>query len=397
MNKIFKVVWSKTKECYVVVSEVAKNNGGKKKVLASVLATLAIMGTGAQMGTPVQAGSDLTNTNINLWSNQITNTTVGGSSSPNNANTVTVNSIAIGQELSAGSGAVAVGRKSTATGDRAIALGEEASALGKDSISIGNKSNSPNSGGIAIGLGVTANTTVTDTKYQGYAMAIGRDTEAKGQDAVSIGRQNKTTKDLAVSFGNRAEATATGAIAIGTNGDPYYDTATGQMVSQKTEAKGFYSIAVGSQAQTAGTASLAVGGKAQATAASASAFGREANASAESAIALGYKATASIKDGVALGSNSKTTVDKGVKGFNPAENRTKQYTTLTGNVQTSTLAAVSVGDGDNATRQITGLAAGKADTDAVNVAQLRSVNLKYAGNSGNSDVLLDDGTLNLKG
>ena len=397
MNKIFKVVWSKTKECYVVVSEVVKNNGGKKKVLASVLATLAIMGAGAQMGTPVQAGSDLTNTSINLWSNQITNTTVGGGSSTNNANTVTVNSIAIGQDLSAGSGAVAVGRKSTATGDRAIALGEEASALGKDSISIGNKSNSPNSGGIAIGLGVTANTTVTDTKYQGYAMAIGRDTEAKGQDAVAIGRQNKTTKDLAVSFGNRAEATATGAIAIGTNGDPYLDTTTGQMVQQKTEATGFYSIAVGSQAKTVGAASLAVGGKAQATAASASAFGREANASAENAIALGYKATASIKDGVALGSQSKATIDKGVKGFNPAENRTKQYTELTGNVQTSTLAAISVGDGKNATRQITGLAAGKEDTDAVNVAQLRSVNLKYAGNSGNSDVLLDDGTLNIKG
>jgi trimeric autotransporter adhesin len=43
MNKIFKVVWSKTKECYVVVSEVAKNNGGKKKALASVLAGLAMV------------------------------------------------------------------------------------------------------------------------------------------------------------------------------------------------------------------------------------------------------------------------------------------------------------------------------------------------------------------
>ncbi|MBS5147778.1 MAG: ESPR domain-containing protein [Veillonella sp.] len=47
MNKIFKVVWSKSKECYVVVSEVAKNNGGKKKVLASVLAGLAMVGLGA--------------------------------------------------------------------------------------------------------------------------------------------------------------------------------------------------------------------------------------------------------------------------------------------------------------------------------------------------------------
>lgn len=66
MNKIFKVVWSKTKECYVVVSEVAKNNSGKKKVLASVLATLAIMGAGAQMGTPVQADTDLRYSAVNI-------------------------------------------------------------------------------------------------------------------------------------------------------------------------------------------------------------------------------------------------------------------------------------------------------------------------------------------
>ena len=45
MNKIFKVVWSKTKECYVVVSEVAKNNGGKKKVLATVFAALVATGS----------------------------------------------------------------------------------------------------------------------------------------------------------------------------------------------------------------------------------------------------------------------------------------------------------------------------------------------------------------
>ena len=55
MNKVFKVVWSKSKECYVVVPEIAKNNSGKKKVLASVLAGLALVGVGAQMGTPVDA------------------------------------------------------------------------------------------------------------------------------------------------------------------------------------------------------------------------------------------------------------------------------------------------------------------------------------------------------
>ena len=151
------------------------------------------------------------------------------------------------------------------------------------------------------------------------------------------------------------------------------------------------------QTNSTGTASTAVGGVAQATAKGASALGYKANATAESATALGQESVASVKDGVALGSQSKATTDKGVEGYNPADSRTNTYAGLAGNVKTSTLAAVSVGDGKNATRQITGLAAGKEDTDAVNVAQLKNVNLKYAGNSGSGDVLLNNGTLNLKG
>ena len=70
---------------------------------------------------------------------------------------------------------------------------------------------------------------------------------------------------------------------------------------------------------------------------------------------------------------------------------------MTGAALTSTMGAVSVGDGGTKTRQITNVAAGTADTDAVNVAQLRNVNLKVAGNSGKNDVLLDNQTLTVKG
>ena len=101
--------------------------------------------------------------------------------------------------------------------------------------------------------------------------------------------------------------------------------------------------------------------------------------------------------GVALGSDSVTTTAAGVQGYNPADSRTNKYSDQSGAVGTSTLGAVSVGNGTTATRQITGLAAGTADTDAVNVAQLKNVNLKYAGDTGNSDVLLKDGTLKVKG
>ena len=560
MNKIFKVVWSKTKECYVVVSEVAKNNGGKKKVLASVLAGLAMIGAGA-MGTPVQAGADYGNSSVNIQPNNIpagyqgnsvgknsvavgyqnttnnqdgtiaigaantatensamalgngnqatggaavamgaynqakgrasvaignvsmataedsiaignranatksnqdrgsgqfsiamgreswakgdnnisigheaeTNSTgdsiaMGRNSKANQANAVAVGpqadangwgGIAVGREAAVsanfatamgyqskaegsssvaigknntttgGAGGVAIGNTNTSTGDRAIAIGEGNKSQKEDTITMGKSNTASVGGGIAIGQDNVAN---SGGSAGNTMIAIGRQNEATAQDTIAIGREAKAKNDLSVAIGNRTEATANAAIAIGTNGAP---DANGN--AYKTTASGFAAVAIGMQSNSSGTASTAVGGKSSATAASASAFGREANASAENATALGYKSAASVKDGVALGSTSKATVDKGVKGFNPAEDRDNKYGGLAGTAQTSTLAAVSVGDGPIATRQITGLAAGTNDTDAVNVAQLRSVNLKYAGDTGKGDVLLDDGTLTVKG
>ena len=542
MNKIFKVVWSKTKECYVVVSEVAKNNGGKKKVLASVLAGLAMIGAGA-MGTPVQANVDLGNSAVNISPNGTYNgsNTVGSNSivvgmqntTDNNwgtvaigaANTATENSamavgngnqatggaavamgaynqakgrasvaignvsmasaedsIAIGnransnpanQDRGSGQFSIAMGRESWAKGDNNISIGHQAETNSSgDSIAMGRESKANNAnavavgpqaeangwGGIAVGreaaasanfatamgyqsqasgsasvaigkqnkasgtsavaIGASNNSKVEDTITMGTSntasvgggiaigqdnvansggtagntmIAIGRQNEATAQDTIAIGREAKAKNDLSVAIGNRTEATANAAIAIGTNGAPSNGN------TYKTTASGFAAVAIGMQSNSSGTASTAVGGKSQATAKGAAALGYGANATAESATALGQESVASVKDGVALGSQSKATVDKGVKGFNPAENRDNKYGGLAGTAQTSTLAAVSVGDGPTATRQITGLAAGTNDTDAVNVAQLRSVNLKYAGDTGKGDVLLDDGTLTVKG
>ena len=390
MNKIFKVVWSKTKECYVVVSEVAKNNGGKKKALASVLAGLAIMGAGAQMGTPVQAGADNGGSAVNIWSEKRVDTPTPGGPGVTNANTRNTagdNSVTIGQQLTTGTGAVAVGRLSTAVGDRAVAIGENVNAKKEDTISVGSSNNSNTGGGITIGKGNTADSTANGGRADGNSqIAIGRDNKATKEDTLALGRENTASGNVSLAIGARTEATNSGSIAIAGNGDGY-----------KTTSTGYGSIAIGMQSNSTGTASTAVGGVSQATAKGASALGYRANATAESATALGQESVASVKDGVALGSQSKATTDKGVEGYNPADSRTNTYAGLAGNVKTSTLAAVSVGDGKNATRQITGLAAGKEDTDAVNVAQLKNVNLKYAGNSGSGDVLLNNGTLNLKG
>ena len=512
MNKIFKVVWSKTKECYVVVSEVAKNNGGKKKALASVLAGLAMVA--ATAGTPVQAGGNYGGSAVNISPDAYngTNTTgrnsivVGYQNTTNSqdgtiaigaSNTATENSaMALGNgNTASGGAAVAMGAYNKASGRASVAIGNVSMASAEDSIAIGNRANSnaanqdlgsgqfsiamgreswargtdnisighnakTDSSGdsIAIGRDSTSNSvnTVTigaQTKATGgYAVAIGRESEvnanfatamgyqskAKGSASIAIGKQNKSNLGDTITMGNSNTANTMGGIAIGKNniadssigdsttankensqiaigldnkatsldtvaiGREAESTKTGAVsLGARTKAKGDYAVALGSASENktveAADYAVAVGAMSKATGDRSVAVGGGAEASASRAVAHGYKANASVADGVALGSNSKATVDKGVEGYNPADSRTNTYAGLAGNAKTSTLAAVSVGDGANATRQITGLAAGKEDTDAVNVAQLKNVNLKYAGNSGNGDVLLKDGTLNVKG
>ena len=127
--------------------------------------------------------------------------------------------------------------------------------------------------------------------------------------------------------------------------------------------------------------------------------GSNATKKIDAVVVIGNEASASVSGGVAIGFSSKATVDKGVKGYDPNENRTNKYAGLTNNILTSTNAAVSVGEGASVTRQITGVAAGTNNTDAVNVAQLKSVNLAFSGNNTDTtgDVNLANGTLAIKG
>ena len=119
-------------------------------------------------------------------------------------------------------------------------------------------------------------------------------------------------------------------------------------------------------------------------------------------VAIGNSAIAKVESGVALGSESVSDIDKGVEGFkdyNSKEDtvaRTNKYDGLTGVALTSKLSGVSIGTKDK-TRQLHNLAAGKLDTDAVNVAQLKNVNLGFSGDTGNGDVRLFDQRLKLVG
>ena len=117
---------------------------------------------------------------------------------------------------------------------------------------------------------------------------------------------------------------------------------------------------------------------------------------ATSSVAIGDGASATIADGVAIGSKSVASTAAGVAGYNANTGRTDTYANLTGATLTSTLGGVAVGT-TGQTRQINYVAAGTADTDAVNVAQLKSVNLAFTGDTGSGDVNLASSKLAVNG
>ena len=516
MNKVFKVVYSKSKGCYVVVPETAKNNNGKKKVLASVLAGLALVGAGATVGVPVHAinstdGSISTeNSRINIK----TAKTVGAYGDQ----TVGVNSVAVGYgnytndedgtivygaaNKATANAAIALGNRNEATGGNAVALGTSNTATNVKTIAIGNKSNANADGAIAIGAYnnqnyVTGSSDTTPKQAGGNSVVVGNYSHAGGRQSVAIGNNATTQHDDSVAIGADVSAlaghniaigsggtkaqsapgkTGSAAIAIGLNAQATYGNDAGAYdmiaVGNQATASANAATAIGTLSKATGNNSTAIGNKATASASGALAFGQatqatahgalatgngaqskgvgstavgrtakanndgsvavgfnaeatgdhaiaiggdgkgaafndspntydglgnKTTATATNAISVGYNAKADKVDGVALGSNSVTTTDKGVVGYNPSDPHERKYAPLTGNVKTATTAAVSIGNGSTLTRQLTGLAAGTADTDAVNVAQLKNVGVAVTGNTGKSDFLADGGKLNVIG
>ena len=206
---------------------------------------------------------------------------------------------------------------------------------------------------VAVGRNAKANDGNASAAIGG-ATTVGADTVAKGKGASAYGYGAKADGDYASALGNQANATGIATTAVGVS----------------TQATGAYSAAVGSNAKATGYASVGIG----------LATDADAGATGSSAVSIGYQAGASIQESVALGAHSKATVNSGVQGYDPsAENKTDV-------AWRSTRGAVSVGDVDNAdpakkiTRQITSVAAGTKDTDAVNVAQLKSLDGKVEKN-----------------
>ena len=236
-----------------------------------------------------------------------------------------------------------------ATGDNAIAIGKNASSTGSNAVSLGLGAKALGNNNTAIGAGAQAKDVRTT--------AVGYNATAEAASAVGIGYEAHATQSRSLAIGQDATASANNAIALGSSGQQ-----SGNDRPNKTTA------------------------------------------SAEHSVAIGSGAVANIANGIALGSQSKTTAASGQTGFDASQDadgaRVNTYKDLTNNkknVRTSTLAGLSIGDTDK-TRQINHLAAGTADDDAVNVAQLKSVNLAFKGdNNTKGDVRLHDQRLSVVG
>ena len=212
----------------------------------------------------------------------------------------------------------------------------------------------------------------------------------RAQDLVALNKKDDTNKEK-----------ATTAAAAATAEEATLKTAKTTLEAAYADAKES-ALAVGTHAVAEGKKSVAIGTDANAKNENSVAIGTQSKSTADHAVAIGVKAQATVDNGVGLGSYSVADTEAR-KGYDLNENRMNTYAGLRGNALTSNTAAVAVGT-PRMTRQITYVAAGTDDTDAVNVAQLRSVNLKIAGDTvdkgepttdgtSKADVLLDSQTL----
>jgi len=489
MNKIFKVVWSKSKNCYVVVSEFAKNNSGKKKiVVAAILAVLAMTNASISMAantlptnlhaTAVGLGDGASVTGdkaVGFGQNAAAaggNSVVIGSNSSVAAGSP--QGIAIGGGNTANEGARVIGEQAIAIGGNTIAQGNSSIVIGGDDvvkadsvkviyttnngenktgdlrsavqsltgfdmrnplytsatagesgITLGMKGQSGNVG-IAIGTGANAKDRLSGTSSGASgqanndvtnAIAIGTGARANRDNAIAIGGGSNTdvggTKQSSYTLPNNVVASWAGGdktlpgdvVSFGSKGyeRQLKHVAPGEVSATSTDAiNGSQLSAIVDQIAykyiSIKSSDVANKDNTGATADNSIAIGPNAatDASASRSVAVGDGARGKVVDGVAVGSKSIADIASGVAGYNVNASRTDIYAGLSGAALTSKLGGVAVGT-INQTRQINYVAAGTADTDAVNVAQLKSVNLAFTGDTGTGDVNLANSKLAVNG
>ena len=291
-----------------------------------------------------------------------------------------------------GTDAIAIGPSATANAKNAIALGKGASTAGQGSLAFGVSSQANGESALAMGFGAQANSN--------YAVSLGyqaNNSATNNANGVSIGwaagMQSNGASNVGIGTGAGRQIVGNNNVSIGNGAG---NIATNSMYTSDSIMLGTQARAINGTASKAVSSVIAIGKGALGGADSAIALGQGASSTNQNAIAIGTNSQATAYNGVAIGSYSVANTVGGINGFNPNTSRTDTYSGLAGRALTSTTGAVAIGS-DSQSRQLTGLAAGTADTDAVNVAQLKSVNLAFKGNTGTGDVNLAAHPLTIQG
>ncbi|WP_419556860.1 YadA-like family protein [Phascolarctobacterium succinatutens] len=403
MNRFFKVIWCEALNAYVVAGEFAK---GRTKS-ASMRKLIAVFVAGGMLGTgfvnSVDAAASKGSQQITITDKDTTGATTeiktifyiesewptypyaaGGYSSisswsghaANNYDNVTyggtgwegTNNISLGlftkagyalKENADGSYKTFIGTKEihgqTVRGDLGYDFDEDtqynyATAFGVRTAAANRMATAWGLRSVASGVASTAFGNKTIAKGD-YAIAWGEQTKASGNLSTSWGSETLASGISTTAWGTETQATSNNATAWG-----WQSIATGNQATAwgyKSKATGYQSTAFGKQSYAFAANSLAVAGG-------------EVASDAKNGIAIGLYAKSTIKDGIALGNGSVTTRAAGdTNAYGKGDS--------TGNAWVSTSVALAVGKDADVTRQITGVAAGSKDTDAVNVAQLKKL------------------------
>ena len=362
MNRIFKVIWSRTKGCYVVVAETAKNMS-KRSTMTSVFAKMS----GSVIATA-------------LFMSMMSPMIVHGST------------IVQGDGAQAKNGTVAMGDNSTALADNSVALGTGATVTRANragvgnvqGVAIGRNANVEVNNGVAIGnltkVASLNGFALGNTSWAGYDEAgnyVGADNDQ------AFGTNARAWGGSSMAFGNNAKAAAGGAVAMGNGSQARGKWAVA--IGNNAQAKGEGSRALGVNSYAVGLNSIAMGWESNAREDSSIAIGTDSDSVQKNSIAIGNRAVSYAEDSVTLGRN--TTVNKNhnrsvALGTNSATADTHStpnqlvnglwYKNLAGGTADST---VSIGN-DTVKRTITNVAAGRmnpSSTDAINGSQLYAV------------------------
>ena len=434
MNKIFKVVWSKAKQCYVVVSEVAKNHSGKKKiVVASVLAALAV-------------GSEMTVVNVQAT---IPEGTVSGGAAvavgPNSKATA-LHATAVGKEVEAGAAySQAIGYQAKTTAQNGVAIGSSGvsgtwtTAGANDSVAVGTAAQALSTNGVAIGR-------FSKVDGSNHSVALGTGSEALAADSTNTTSYltNETVNNSGngvIAVGNKHKATDTGSITrriVGVaSGTEDYDAANIKQLkaleekthtrflavsgaANKTETdfpnetwtvgktdatagttaselvlKGNYNneaaageraVAVGPWANGIGARSVALGGRAVSNGMQAVALGQATFAYGENTLAVGSYASVNGDNSLAIGTDTfvgKTTRGANNKGVSETGDKTLFGVAIGFNARTYGTASVTLGK--------------QAQADSLHSVVLGESSLSKEGDNTNTTAYLTNDAVNNSG